>query len=213
MSIVGIFSRAQPSIDGHVFDAVLEESTELTTEVTEFPVETGAVGNDHVVLRPLKITMYVGISDNPFRSALFRTGQFSTLAGIGSGAIAGQTIQRLGDLAALAGLGASVINADFAAGQLATRSQSVLEEIRRIQRAGKMVDVVTSKRSYPGCVIASTFTETTKENEQGLEMTVELQQMLIINSRQEREELPAIDDTAELQGQKKFNLGEVELES
>jgi hypothetical protein len=211
MSIVGIFSRSQPNIGGFIFDAILQESTELVTQITEFPIDTGAVGNDHAVQKPLKIIMTVGISDNSFRAIAAKAGGFSSLAGVGIGLVGGSVINRLGQSAAAAGLLASVVNANaaFDAGQAGTRSQSALEAIRELQRSNAIIDVVSLKQTYKECMITSTRQETTKENEQGLELIVEMKQMLIINSREDKIEIPAPDDTATTQAQPIINLGQV----
>lgn len=212
MSIVGIFTRAQPSVGGYLFDAIISESTELSTESTKFPIENGSIGSDHISVNPLSLTLTVGVSDNPFRTVLSQAGQFSALAGAGAGALTGALVGQLGDVAALAGLGASIINADFAAGQFFTRSQGVLDALRELQLRGQIIDVVTTKKTYEGCIISSTRQETNKENEQGLELIIELEQILIINSFIDKEEILAPNDTAETQGQSQINIGEVSLQ-
>jgi hypothetical protein len=209
MSIVGIFSRTQPQIGGLIFDAVLQESTEMVTQITEFPIETGAIGNDHAVQKALKITMTVGISDNPFRAIAASAGGFSSLAGAAIGVAGGRLLERLGSSAAGAGLLASTLNAAFSAGQASTRSQTVLDKLREIQRSNTFIDVVSLKRAYKGCMITATRQETNKENEQGLELIVEMQQMLIINSREDKLEVPAPNDTATTQAQPVLDLGQV----
>lgn len=208
MSIVGIFTTAQPSIHNVAFDATLEEVTELTAEVTEFPIENGSIGNDHAVIRPLKLVMRVGISDNPVRALARETRGLSPLIGIG----AGSAVAELEELAAAAGLGFSLVNAAFTAGRAATRSQSALDAVRELQRSLSLFNVVTLKRQYKGCLITSTYQETTPENEQGLELVVEMQEMLIINSRINKAKTPALEDTAQTQAQETTNLGRLGLQ-
>lgn len=95
MSLVGVFSQSRPSIGGEYFDAVLEESTELQTDISEFPLEDGSVGNDHAVHRPLRLTMTIGVSDNPFRVARAKAGEAAgALAGVGVGVGAGLGVGR-----------------------------------------------------------------------------------------------------------------------
>lgn len=214
MSIVGIFTRAQPLIGGVFFDAVLNESTELVTEVTEFPIENGSVGNDHALQRPLRLTMRVGVSDNPFRAlreaasslpgALPGAGR--ALTGVGAGVAGGAAIGAVGD-PAIAGLAVGAANAAFQAGRSQTRGGNALEAIREIQRKNEIIDVVGTKREYAGCIITNTRQETTKENEQGLELVVELQQMLFINSTIDEGGARNPDDTAATQGAETENLG------
>jgi hypothetical protein len=220
MSIVGVFTRAEPSIGGLYFDASIEETTELVSEVSEFPIENGALGSDNVAQRPLVITMLVGVSDNPFRalSASANAIPGGALAGsLGGTAIGGVIGQLGGSAAAVAGLAGSVVNAAYAAGQAETRSLSVLEEMRAIQRAGLFVDVVTAKgKTYTRCLIRNTRQATNKENEQGLELVVELVQPLIVGTDPyekgtKKEEL-APEDPVETQGQPVSRLGEIPLQ-
>ena len=188
--------------------------------MSEFPIENGALGSDNVAQRPLVITMLVGVSDNPFRalSASANAIPGGALAGsLGGTAIGGVIGQLGGSAAAVAGLAGSVVNAAYAAGQAETRSLSVLEEMRAIQRAGLFVDVVTAKgKTYTRCLIRNTRQATNKENEQGLELVVELVQPLIVGTDPyekgtKKEEL-APEDPVETQGQPVSRLGEIPLQ-
>lgn len=218
MSIVGIFTQKRPAFDvgddGIVFDATIRESSELTTDVTEFPVETGAIGHDHAVQRPLRITMRVGISDNPARALKAQaTNSLAGAAGLGISQGVGSAVGQLtGDAAAAAGLGASVANAAFASGQASTRSQSALEAIREIQKRHRIIDVVGAKTQYKNCIISSTRQETNKENEQGLELVVELTQLLLIDTSPQADQIPAPNDPAATQAQEMQYLGNLGLQ-
>lgn len=209
MSIVGLFTQSRPVIGGLYFDAVIEESSELMTDVTQFPIESGAVGNDHAVQRPLTLIMRVGVSDNPFR-ALRADAADSSGAVLGS-AIGGMTGQVLSALspgfAVAAGLAASIANAAYAAGQAKVRSQAVLDQIRTIQRANAIINVVSAKREYRSMMITATRQQTTKQNEQGLELEVELTQLLTVQSPLIQDPVPAPNDPVETQAQQEADLG------
>lgn len=213
MSIVGIFTRSQPSIGGVYVDAVLEETSELQTDVTEFPIEDGSVGHDHAVVRPLRLTMTIGVSDNPFRVARAKASEAagalpSIGVGIGAGLGVGAAIGRLsGRAAAVAGLLAGAANTS---GQAASYSTSVLEKIRALQRDCAIIDVVPAKGPiYQGCMITRTYQQTTKQNEGGLELVVELQQLQIINQQSTPLVNPPVGDTAATQAQPTVDLGRV----
>lgn len=213
MSIVGIFTRSQPSIGGVYVDAVLEESTELQTDVTEFPIEDGSVGHDHAVVRPLRLTMTIGVSDNPFRVARAKASEAAgALAGfgvgVGAGLGVGAAVGRLsGRAAAVGGLLAGAANT---AGQAASYSTSVLEKVRALQRDCAIIDVVPAKGPiYQGCMITRTYQQTTKANEGGLELVVELQQLQIINQQSTPLVNPPVGDTAATQAQPTVDLGRV----
>lgn len=51
------------NIDGLFFDAVFTTGTDHEAEITEHPVQSGANITDHVVIRPVSITMEIGMSD------------------------------------------------------------------------------------------------------------------------------------------------------
>ncbi|MHA7915996.1 phage baseplate protein [Alloalcanivorax xenomutans] len=213
MSIVGVFSQARPEIGGLYFDALLEESSELASEVTAFPLENGAIGSDHVVLNPMVITMTVGTSDNVSRAASAAAGV--PITGSAVGTVVGAAIGQLpGEVAAVVGIQQSVANAAATAGQSSTRSMVALDQIRVLQKIGAFVDVISSKgRSYTGCLIRNTRQATNKENELGLELIVELVQPLIRNTQRvnrgpRKATLPPLDP-AETQAQPWVDLGEV----
>lgn len=213
MSIVGIFTSTQPAFGagtggpGLVFDATLEESTELNTDVTEYPVESGVVGNDHAVQRPMRITMRIGMSDNAFRALKGAAGTAaSAAASIGAGTALGQAG---GGAAVAAGLGATALSAGFNAGQAATRSQQALDNLRELQRKQEIIDVVGVRQTYENVLISSTRQETTKKNEEGVEIVVEMTKLIIAESPSGGAPVPAVNDSAATQAMPAANLGVV----
>lgn len=217
MALVGIFSQLLPEIGGVYFDALLEESSELITDVTEYPIETGKTGNDHAITQPLRVTMTVGLSDNParvMRGKLRGTGM-GALASAGATLLAGQVVSKLsGTGAALAGVAGQSILLGQAAGSDGLASRSALENIRAIQQSHALIDVVGARGTYKNMIITSTRTQATKENEGGLELVVELKQLPTLNTASNdaviRRNLPA-GDTAATQAQPEVNLGQVAL--
>lgn len=215
MSLVGLFSRSRPEIGGLFFDALIEESSELVTDVTEYPIEDGRVGNDHAVDRPLRLTMTVALSDNPIKAAVAdATGSFSGLGGTIVGTAAGAIIGTLGGAAAAAvGIAGSVLTE--LAGGAETRSGKMIKAIRKKQQGHELLTVVGAKGTYDNVMITNTRVQVTKQNEGGLELVVEMKQLIIVDSLANlaivNSRLPA-DDTASTQAQTENNLGEVGLQ-
>jgi hypothetical protein len=216
VSFVGLFTKSRPEIDGLFFDAVIEESDELGTDVTEFPIESGDIGHDHAVQRPLSFTMRVGVSDNPFRAARAAAADSGlplagNLAGAGAnlgGTAVGAGLGQLGGGgAAAAGVAAGAASAAYGAGQAASRSESVLETIREKQRKNEILEVVGAKTTYDRMMITSTRRETNKENEQALELVVEMQEILAVESPFDSEPVPAPNDPASTQTQPEQDQG------
>lgn len=226
MPLTAIFTKQRPNIGGIVFDAILEESDELQTDVTRYPVEDGSESNDHAVSRNQVFTLLVAVSDNPARALAAQASQTDVLenlssvglssgalqtiiggaAGIGVGALASRLP---GNVAALAGLGASIANASFAAGQAMTRSGTVLEEVRKLQKSNEIFTLATSKGVHANCIITNTRRVTNPRNENGLELAIDIEQLRIMNTERYLTGIPVQDDTAAAQATPYRSLGRV----
>lgn len=226
MPLAAIFTRRQPSIGGIIFDATLEETDELKTDVSRYSIESGIEGNDHAVTRNQTFSLTVGISDNIAKSLTADASQGAVLnnlnrMGLSSGAmqtiIGGATATGIGaavsglsgSVSALAGVGASIANASYAAGQAATRSATVLESIRSLQRSKSIFTLSTSKGTYDNCLITRTRRQTTPENTQGLELVVEIEQMRIMSTQRTIVGIKPQNDTAETQAYPMQDYGRI----
>ena len=56
---------APSKIDSIELDIVIEQEHKLESEVTEHPVEDGFPVHDHVIRKPIKLSMVVGITQSP----------------------------------------------------------------------------------------------------------------------------------------------------
>lgn len=149
-----MISPAQKSA-GFFFDAILEESSELRTDVSEYPLETGQTANDNAVTRPMTVTMTVAISDNPVKALMAETGELSGIAGIGTGVAVGAVGSMLGGgAAALAGLAASAGLSFASSGR--KRSETALVQIRTLQRYNKTLTVISTSTAYDDMITTTT---------------------------------------------------------
>lgn len=213
MAITGLFTRNRPKIGNLYFDALLKETSELRTEVSEYPLETGETAHDNAVTRPLSITMEIGVSDNWFRGLIAQQEDLAQpLVNIGGGLTTGVAASLMsGRTAALSGIAASVGLAVYQSSQGTTRSQSLLDQLRTIQRNHETFDLVASKgASYKNCIITNTRTETDKDSEGGLIILVDMLQLTIIHDTIEetKANLP-YGDSAATQAQREVSGGEV----
>ncbi|MFP2164540.1 phage baseplate protein [Enterobacter ludwigii] len=215
MAITGLFTRNQPRIGNLYFDALLKESTELRTDVSDFPLETAETAQDNAVTGALYITMEIGVSDNWYRGVIAQQEELAQpLIDIGGGLTAGMAASLMsGRMAALSGIAASVGLAVYQNSQGTTRSQNLLQQLRTIQRNHETFDLIASKgASYKNCLITNTRTEVDKETEGGLIIVVDMQQLTIIHDTVEETNanLP-YGDTSATQGQREVSGGEVAL--
>ena len=54
MSIISIFTKRSPTMGGVEFDAVLEDTLDLSVEVTSYPIESGVRISDHRIMQPIQ---------------------------------------------------------------------------------------------------------------------------------------------------------------
>lgn len=147
MAITGLFTRNRPKIGNLYFDATLRETTELRTEVSEFPLETAEAAHDNAVTRPLALTMTIGVSDNWFRELMAQQqDSLAGMLGVGANITTGMAASMLG------GRGSAL--ADWCqcghqlySGGLSTssRSQNLLEQLRELQRSHTPFELVASR--------------------------------------------------------------------
>jgi hypothetical protein len=214
MAITGLFTRNRPKIGNLYFDATLRETTELRTDVSEFPLDTAETAHDNAVTRPLALTMTVGVSDNWFRELMAQQqDSLAGLLGVGANITTGMAASMLGGRgSALAGIGASIATSFYSGGQSTTsRSQNLLEQLRELQRSHTPFELVASRGAiYKNCLITNTRTENSKETEGGMEIVVDLLQLTIIHDTvaETNANLP-YGDTSASQGQREFSFGEV----
>lgn len=213
MAVTGLFTRNRPRIGNLYFDALLKESTELRTDVSDFPLETADTAQDNAVTGSLHITMEIGVSDNWYRGVIAQQEELAQpLVDIGGGLTAGMAASLMsGRTAALSGIAASVGLAVYQGSQGTTRSQSLLDQLRTIQRNHETFDLIASKgASYKNCLIVNTRTEVDKETEGGLIIIVDMQQLMIIHDsvEQTNANLP-YGDTSATQGQREVSGGEI----
>lgn len=63
--LIGPTPGGLPGEGGILLDAVLDESIELSSMVTSFPIELGAEINDHVISQPIRYVMRGVVTDTP----------------------------------------------------------------------------------------------------------------------------------------------------
>lgn len=165
MSLIQVFTRQAPTIAGYSFDAVLQDTLDVTVTVTSYPIESGVRISQHRILNPFKWTLTGAISNNPLKT------QLTDFLG---GAISNLTDNPL--VATVAGL-----SAGWLAGGDETRASSTLQFLIALMQAGDPFDIDAGDIVLKNMVI--TRLSRTKEpvNENGLEFVAELQEMITLD--------------------------------
>lgn len=162
MSIVNIFTRQAPTIAGYSFDAVLEDTLEVSVSITSFPIESGVRISDHRIFNPFKWTMTGAISNNPVKV------QLTDFLG---GALSNLTDNPI--VSTVAGL-----SAGWLAGSDETRASSTLDFLLWLMSESDPFDIDTGDIILKNMAITRLSRTKEPRNEGGLEFIVELQEII-----------------------------------
>lgn len=165
MSIINVFTKEAPTIAGYSFDAILEDSLEVSVEVTAYPIETGLRVATGRILHPFKWVMTGGISNNPLKI------QLTDFLG---GALSNLTDNPL--VATVAGM-----SAGFLAGSDETRASSTLNFLIELTRFGEPFDINAGDIMLTNMVITKLSRTKDATNEGGLIFVAELQEMITLD--------------------------------
>lgn len=168
MSIINLFTKQAPTIAGYQFDAVLEDTLDISVEWTVYPVESGVNVNDHRIIQPIRWTMTGAVSNNPLKVQLtdFLAGGLSNLTNNPY-------------VAAVAGLAAG-----FLAGSNETRASTTLEFLINLTRAGEPFSIDAGDIQLQNMVISRIGRTKDNSNEQGLIFVCELQELITLDRLQ-----------------------------
>ncbi|MGL5282297.1 MAG: phage baseplate protein [Plesiomonas shigelloides] len=166
MSIVNLFTRgAAPTIGGYSFDAVLEDTLDISVELTSYPVESGARVNDHRIINPIKWSLTGAVSNNPLTPTITD--------------FLGGTLSNLTDnpyVATVAGL-----SAGWLAGSAETRSSTTLQLLIGLMMTGDPFYVDAGDIQLNNMVITRLSRGKDPSNEGGLIFVAELQELISLD--------------------------------
>lgn len=152
MSIANLFVKKKNNIGGISFDGWIEEQHINEVVVTKNPVEFGADITDHAIIQPVKLTVRVIVTDTPLGLEEFVTGLVDNVSGI-----FGSSTEEGG-----------------------TRSAQAYNNLVFIQNERFELSVQTGLKEYDNMIITSITAPVVKK--QSVEMTIKLEQVLIVKS-------------------------------
>lgn len=197
MSIVNIFTKSAPTLAGMEFDAVLEDTLDVTATITDYTIEIGARVGDHRIINPIKWTLTGAVSNTPI-------GPIPTdvLGGIVSELGGG------GVLATLAGL-----SSGYLAGSDQTRASSTIDQLMMIMTQKDTFDIDAGDIQLTNMVITSMTRTKDASNEGGLIFTCELQELptlsTVLSKQQPKQDQLRDGDPAKTGVAALINKGEI----
>ncbi|ACG60378.1 hypothetical protein phiPLPE_56 [Iodobacter phage PhiPLPE] len=197
MSIVNIFTKSAPTLAGMEFDAVLEDTLDVTATITDYTIEIGARVGDHRIINPIKWTLTGAVSNTPIGPTAtdFIGGVISELGGGGV-------------LSTLAGL-----SSGYLAGSDQTRASSTIDILMQIMSQGEPFDIDAGDVQLTNMVITRMTRTKDASNEGGLIFTCELQELptlsTVLSKQQPKQDQLRDGDPAKTGVAALINKGEV----
>ena len=167
---VTIFSKTDGnSIANYTMDAVLEETLDMSADVTTYPIESGANVADHRIIQPIRYKIKGVVSNNPIKVSVT-----DFAGGLVSNLVSNPVV------AAAAGLGAGYLSGMVNSGD-STRAQTALKTFIEILEGEKPFDVVGGDITLKNMVITKISRTRVPENENALVFDLDLQEMVTLD--------------------------------
>ncbi|HEC73110.1 MAG TPA: hypothetical protein ENI26_01920 [Methylophaga aminisulfidivorans] len=165
MSVINLLFRQSPKLAGYELDAVLEDTIDASIQLTRYPVESGAMVNDHRIINPIKYFITGAVSNNPIKPIL------TDFIGLGTNLDSNNPY-----IATVAGL-----SIGFLSGSKDTRASSALQFLIDLMVVGLPFDVDTVDANLANMVITRVSRTSNAQNEGGLEFIAELQELITLD--------------------------------
>lgn len=184
-------------------DATLRENFDATTEVTQHPVEDGADISDHVILKPLKLTIDGVISETPFSIEGQKLG-FATSVAASIGQSVGGAIGALaagyGAAKSLAGVlqpksitGGEVRDEEFKnVPSENSRLRDAVNEFLNMRQSKQVVSIVTGLKQYKNMILVSFTVSRDQNTGQSINLHLEFQEIVLAESKTVKIAIPKI---------------------
>lgn len=170
-----IFPNKAPQFAGYQFDAVLEDTFEASIELTRYPIESGLSVNDSRIINPKKWFVTGAIGSKPLKPLIPFSGDTSSLYGLAAGA-ASSLFRDNPFIAAVAGMSSA-----FLAGTPESRASASLEFLMSLMMKGLPFDVDAVDIQLKNMVITKISRTKDPENESGLIVVLEMQELITLD--------------------------------
>lgn len=166
MSIINIFTKKAPTIgpsNGYYeFDGVLEDTLDISVDVTSYPVESGVRIANHRIYQPIKYYLTGAVSNNPLKTQITD--------------FAGGALSNLTDNPWVAG--AAGLSAGWLAGSDETRASTALQFLIDLMTQGDPFDIDAGDITLTNMVITRLGRTKDPSNENALIFVAELQEYI-----------------------------------
>lgn len=187
LGLESLLIKPKRSIGIFIPQVVFEENHYDELEITEHPIEQGAVIADHAYKRPAEVTIHCGWSNSPSKSSLLS-------AALGAASALSPVVQQVGQAVALVGAAQGILEGSQS-GYQDGGIKDIYAKLRDYQMARLLFDVYTGKLKYENMLIRTLTQETDKKSENSLMLTIVCCQVLLATTELAAPSSVAADQT------------------
>jgi len=179
----GKVTTIYPDIIAH---ATIEERHHDELEVTDHPVEQGAMINDHAYKRPAEVTLHLGWSNSPPSPGGLINPLIATAAANSPAVVAGANLYGMARgaqtvLSSLSG-GVQGIQSDMSGAGM-KQIIAIYDSLLKLQETRALFDLYTGKRKYVNMILKMLSTETDFKSANSLPITMTCKQVILVNTK------------------------------
>ena len=174
----GIFNPTLPdgtTLPDIIAQATIEEHHIDEMEITEHPVQQGAMVTDHAFKRPAEVTLHLGWSNSPSSSGSLVNSAIAAAASVSPAVTTGANVY---------GLASGVMGLQSALdGSAATQIAAIYQSLLQLQESRALFDLYTGKRAYHNMICKTLSTTTDAKSEHSLPITMVCKQIILVNTQ------------------------------
>jgi hypothetical protein len=186
LGLQAVLIKPKRSIGPLVAQVTISEVHQDTLEITDHPVEMGAVISDHAFKRPAELIITCSWSNSPSgngSNALLSAGLGATVLGLqGANSATVLTGAVGGGLGGAIDQTAAGVQA-LLTGNMPGQVKAVYQKLLQLQEQRIPFDVLTGKRSYTNMLIRSLQVTTDKTTENSLAVVAQLRQVIMVSTK------------------------------
>jgi len=166
--------------DGSSFipQATIEERQTDDIEITDHPIEQGAVISDHFIKRPAEVIIKAAWSNSPSGSSSLVNSAVAAAASVSP--VVGQAVNLYQQVSGAIGAAGSILSS--ISGQGTSQMNAIYNKLIATQANGVLCSVYTGRRVYQNMLIKSVSLENDNKTENALYLTITMRAVILVNT-------------------------------
>jgi len=162
--------------------ATIREIHNDELEVTEHPVEVGAMISDHAFKRPAELVLEIAWSNSPSGFGPLINAGLSAATAVGATNASANRIVNAAAIGVAAYQAGSLIQSAMT-GSEASQINSIYKQLQTLQKNRALFSIQTGKRLYQNMICKSLVVETEEKSENALFVVMNCKEVILVNSQ------------------------------